>query len=378
MEKVEAKKLLEKYSLGLCTDAEKALVESFYNSYKPAQEYSKSEAELVSNLNRIEQTLPVPKRKSLRTLWPRFASAAAVLIFISIGIYFYMNSNTDESTQIATTKKVNNIAPGSNKAVLTLGNGKKISLTDAGNGTIAKQSGIKIIKTDDGQLIYSVSVSELKSILPEYNTISTPRGGQYQVSLPDGTNVWLNAASSLKYPANFTSLKERRVELIGEAYFEVVHNKTLPFRVETEEQVVEVLGTHFNINSYTDEPIVTTTLMEGSVKVHSIANNVIIKPGQQTILVHASKQISVQKANLGIALAWRNGTFQFDNETIESVMRKISRWYDVDVVFQKNCTKQGFVGTISRFENVSEVLQMLEHTGTVHFKIDGRRITVMP
>lgn len=308
-------------------------------------------------------------------LWPRIVAAASIVICMGIGYYFY--TNTDSSSTEIMVK--NDIGPGGNKAILTLADGSRITLTDSKNGDLAVQSEIKITKTNDGQLIYTIyglPKNNNKATIA-YNTIETPMGGTYQLRLPDGTKIWLNAASIIKYPVSFASQKERRITLLnGEAYFEVAKDKKHPFIVQSDQQEVEVLGTHFNISSYDDESSVKTTLIEGSVKVYNKLESVILRPNQQASL---SKNGIVISSDLSTddVIAWKNGLFSFDDEPIESVMNKIARWYNVDIDFQSKNSNQVFTGTVSRFENVSKVLEKLELTGVVHFKIKGRRIIVM-
>ncbi|SHG08873.1 FecR family protein [Pedobacter caeni] len=309
-----------------------------------------------------------PKR-----LWPGIAVAATVLIALSIGFYFYKNTRDKDLKTLIEVKLGLDVEPGGNKATLTLADGSQISLTDAGNGELAKQSGVKITKNANGQLVYSIVESGLKEL--GYNTISTPRGGVYQVNLPDGTHVWLNAASSIKFPTTFAHLSQRKVELRGEAYFEVAKHKKLPFIVSTAEQQVEVLGTHFNINSYDDEPEVKTTLLEGSVKV-SAGNVMFLKPGQQaTLSDHSSGKIKIGPADIDQVMAWKNGFFHFEKENLHSVLRQISRWYDIDLVYKANRLDDEFMGDIPRNVKLSEVLKILEFEG-IHFKIEGRKLIV--
>lgn len=394
MKNEKANKLIKKYLTDTCSPEELAMVESWYikaAEHEPDEpgdpDYQYIELEILQKL-RAKQ-LPAKSKK----LWPRItASAAAILIFISFGIYFYLDYMGKSNTQYTNSNTQNDIVPGSNKATLTLADGRKISLTDAKNGELAEQSGIKVTKAADGQLIYTISdlsersssdKSQISNI--EYNTIETPKGGQYQVNLPDGSKVWLNAASSLHYPTRFTG-QERKVSLIGEAYFEVTRNSAMPFRVTCNNQVIEVLGTHFNINSYTDEEVIKTTLLEGSIKVIATNNlsskeiaGVILKPGQQSqITVGGIKNIKVINVDSDEAVAWKNGYFIFASENIESIMRKVSRWYDVEIHYEGNITREEFVGSVSKYEKVSEILTTLELTGLVNFKIEGRRITVMP
>lgn len=331
---------------------------------------------MLTKIVAIDKPQPIQKKPILVRF--RWLAAAVVLLTLSAGLYFYQQL-VPELTKVFPEQFTADIAPGGNKAILTLSDGSEISLTDAENGALTKQSGIKIIKTADGQLVYDASAA--KSSSEASNTITTPRGGQYQVNLPDGTKVWLNAASSLKFPLTFTDQKNRIVELSGEAYFEVAKNKNQPFKVITEvrpdqegrAQIIEVLGTHFNVNAYPDEESIRTTLLEGSVRLN---NKVILKPGQQSIFAY--DHFHLVPADTEEAVAWKNGYFMFANEDLRSIMRKISRWYDLEIVYQGKTTDNTFIGTVSRFKEVSEVLNILELTRTVHFKIEGRRITVMP
>lgn len=242
------------------------------------------------------------------------------------------------------------------------------------NGQLAIQGNTEITKTADGDITYrqTADQSGVLSTLA-YNTVSTPTGGQYHLLLADGTNVWLNAASSIRYPTAFTRA-ERKVEITGEAYFEVAHNVAKPFRVQSSRQVVEVLGTHFNVNSYADENETKTTLLEGSVKVTGSSGFKLIKPGQAAVL--KGNHLAVAEADVEEAVAWKNGYFKF-NDNLEVIMDKVARWYDVSIVYQsKPDPDYTFVGEISRGRNLSEILKIMEYTGKVHFEIEGRRIIV--
>jgi len=325
--------------------------------------------------------LPIQKQNKMIKLWRSVAAAAVVLITLSVALFFYTNKNIFIGSGKSDFTKYD-LKPGGNHAVLTLADGRKIELTDAATGKIAEQAGVSIQKTADGQIVYEVA-SQTKGkngVEQGFNIVSTPKGGQYQVNLPDGTKVWLNANSSLKFLAAFTSHKKRVVELTGEGYFEVAKaNK--PFIVETKEQEVEVLGTHFNISSYSNDGETKTTLLEGRVKVSTgnVKNNaedVILKPGQQALL--NAGQLNVKAVDAGAEVDWKSGYFIFKNEDMRSIMRKIERWYDVEIVFAKDFNNRSYEGSISRFKNISEVLRKFELTGNIHFKMEGRRITVMP
>jgi len=322
---------------------------------------------LEANISREQQPKSYPFKR-----W--ISIAAAAIILLTAGLFLYRPK--PHNYQLASRKErfKNDIAPGSNKAVLTLANGQTIILNQAKNGLITKQGQTTINKINNGLLSYKASDAGNAPV--QYNTVSTPRGGEYQVILPDGTAVWLNAASSLKFPTAFTGT-ERDVELTGEAYFEVAKNKAVPFKVMTNKVQVEVLGTHFNVNAYDDEDALKTTLLEGSVKLISNSGQVMLIPGQQGSFNKQAGSFRVAKADVDEAVAWKNGNFMFASEDIQSILRKVSRWYNVDIVYQENAPKKAIWGTVSKFDNVSEVLKVLELTGVAHFTIEGRRITVM-
>jgi transmembrane sensor len=302
----------------------------------------------------------------------RYAVAASLVLILGAGLYFLNKIKQSESG--LTRSVVYDVPPGSNRATLTLANGAKINLNNAANGAIASESGVKIIKTTNGQLIYDLSGAKNENDEVGYNTIEVPAGGQWQVVLPDQSKVWLNAQSSITYPSRFAG-KERKIKITGEAYFEVSHNKDMPFRVESGTQLVEVLGTHFNISAYADDKAISTTLFQGSVKVNLQGKTQMLKPGEQA-LVKAGKMELVKDVDLEEVLAWKNGDFQF-NESLESIMAKIARWYNIEVVYQtKQAAELTFSGKISKSRNISAILKMLEYNGDVHFKVEGRRVTV--
>lgn len=307
----------------------------------------------------------------VRRLWPSIAVTAAIFLVIFGAGLFYFNYEQQKHHAAGTDYE---ISPGKVGATLTLNNGKKIRLDAANSGKLARESGVEISKSADGKLVYQVIGDDTGINQP--NTLTTAKGETYQVRLPDGTNVWLNAASSLTYMTRPDEQGLRRVRLEGEAYFEVAKDKKHPFVVESSGQNVYVLGTHFNVKNYADEPAVLTTLLEGSVKVASGANVKTITPGEQAI--SSGNAIRVSAVNVNDVVAWKNGNFQFSDENIQTVMLAISRWYDVDVVYQGPVTKERFGGAISRSKAMTEVLASLEETGTVHFKIEGRRVVVMP
>lgn len=379
MQLTEAKELLKKYLDGNASNDEILLLESWYLQYELKELPAINEIERGKQLDKIRNVIIAHsdrdkvKGKTI-PLWPRIAVAASVLFVLSVSGYFLLRKPTVKQ-QVAVTQ-IHDLAPGSNKAILTLANGKQIVLTGAQNGKLAVQGNTAINKTADGQVVYNATAENTTAELI-YNTMSTPRGGQYHLILADGTNVWLNAASSIKYPAAFTG-KSREVEITGEAYFEVAHNKALPFRVISKGQTIEVLGTRFNVNSYSDEPTMKTTLFEGSVKIGKDNQTVVLKPGQQAIIMNNGNSPAIEvmnSADTDQVLAWKNGEFSFNETDLQTVMRQIGRWYDVDIEYDGRIPVDHLSGTFSRNLNASKALALLKFTG-INFKIEGRKIIV--
>jgi ferric-dicitrate binding protein FerR (iron transport regulator) len=305
----------------------------------------------------------------IRLFTLRNIAATAAVLVLSLSIYILARNLSGNSYD-------NDVAPGGAKAQLTLADGRVITLDSGVNALLANQSGIRISKSVQGQLVYTVvGGKESANDSISYNTLKTPPGGQYQLILSDGTKVWLNASSSIKYPASFAKLKERKVQLNGEAYFEVAHNKAMPFKVFSDRQEIEVLGTHFNVNCYNDEPVTKTTLLEGSVRINTEANRIVVlRPGQQAMV---NDQIRVEDVDLELAVAWKNGDFILKDEDFKTSMRKIARWYNVDVIYDASAPDDlELGGWVSRSKNISTVLHLMESTGKVHFKVQGRRVTV--
>lgn len=368
------------------TTASEAEIEEVLNKYswyfqnEPDERYPENgylvnliESKLNEAEGSSESNKKLPKQKNSWSFVSTIAAMAAMLCALGLFYYFFKDKKTPEFTAHVTHAA--KIVPGSNKAMLTLVNGKVIVLDSAHNGMLASQGGVHVYKTKNGRLVYDVSKYNTQPTDElTYNTISTPRGGQYQVVLPDGSKVWLNAQSSLKFPPRFTG-KQRNVTLEGEAYFEVAKDKMHPFKVSVNNTEVEVLGTHFNIMGYNDEDATTTTLLEGSVKIIKGNTQQMIVPGQQAMV---KQDITVKNVNVNEAVEWKNGNFNFAHEKLQSIMRKIARWYDVDVDYEGKTTSATFVGTVPRSQNITEVLKYLELTGLVHFKITERRITAMP
>lgn len=310
----------------------------------------------------------VLKHTSRRITW---LAAAAVSAVLALGAWLYSTNSSSVTpavkTTAATTAPV--ITPGSNKAVLVLGDGTQILLDSTGNGNLSSAGNTTIVKVN-GQLSYNNGEN------PEaaFNTLVTPKGGQYQVVLADGTTVWMNAASSLRYPTAFIGA-EREVELQGEAYFEVAKNQAKPFKVKVNGMEVQVLGTHFNIMAYQNEAVVKTTLLEGAVNVKEGGNAVLLKPGQQALRTQNAPIKVISDVDTEEAVAWKNGYFKFNSDGLDVVLRQIERWYDVTVSNEGPRSGRKFSGKISRTSDIKDVLKVLE-LSKVTYRIEGKKIVV--
>ena len=326
----------------------------------------------------------------LKTTWFRYAAAVILLFGVAAAIFVSADRQSRQQKLVSGNKRLQtDVAPGGDRAILTLANGQRIIL-DSTLGDIVKQGGLTVVNLAGKVKYVGVGTNA------EYNTISTPKGGQYQVVLPDGSKVWLNAASSIKFPTAFTR-NERNVEVTGEAYMEVARNPKQSFVVKANGTEIQVLGTSFNVNAYRDETAVKTTLISGSVKVISGANSlvsdksnqtsssvVVLKPGQQAVVESSDGQhslknidIKIQPADFEQTLAWKNGIFNFQNKKLDEVMRQLSRWYDIEVVYQKNIPSIEFAGEMSRNMTLSNTLKALQQS-EVHFIMEGRRLTILP
>lgn len=318
-----------------------------------------------------------PGTRARRVIFMRWWwAAAAVLLLFATGAYFWINSNRPGKQAIV--QQPVDIAPGKDGAVLTLADGRQVVLDSLGNGVIAIQNGAQVL-LQNGKVVYEAGQASISADQLQFNTMSTPKGRQFQLLLPDGTKVWLNAASSIRYPTFFAG-NERRVAVTGEVYFEVTKNKKMPFRVTVNESAgIEVLGTHFNVNAYSNEPELKTTLLEGSVKVSSMGNDqsFILKPGEQAAIHHSQLTIH-DNIDLDKVMAWKNGLFNFEGVPITEVMKQIERWYDITVVYEKGVPNIEFYGEIGRNLSLAELIVALKDVG-VHFRIEeGRRLVVLP
>ncbi|GEO06259.1 iron dicitrate transporter FecR [Adhaeribacter aerolatus] len=312
-------------------------------------------------------------------LWhkPAIVKYAAVFLLFALTILTIYIDNNKEPTIVSSPPSSNQpeIKPGKDQAKLTLADGTEIILDESENGLLQANDHVKINK-QNGRVVYQFTGNPMAVTALEFHTISTPRGGQYQLSLPDGTQVWLNAASTLRFPVAFSNY-ERKVTLTGEGYFEVAKNKEKPFRVVANHTTVEVLGTHFNINAYSEENWTKTTLLEGSVKVNKENAGVVLEPGFQAITGEAGK-IKLTAADLDQVIAWKEGYFQFDKEDFNSIATQLERWYDVEFIYPATMSSWEFAGAIPRSTSLNQVLHMLELSGSIKFKLEGRRIMVEP
>jgi len=305
----------------------------------------------------------------------RISVAAAILVLLSSGLYFWFKPSLAPQSQTAYTPIFQDIPPGGNKATLTLTDGQTIILDSAKNGIIASTKSFKVMKTESGQVVYHPFERIQNNALgAEFNTITTPRGGEYRVILPDGSKVWLNSASSIKFPGVFKG-NTRSIELIGEAYFEIAKNSAMPFKVKSKNVVIEVIGTHFNVKTYTNDEVMKTTLLEGSIKIERGNSSHLLKPGQQAILIGNEMKV-LSDVDVEEQVAWKNGLFQFKDAGLEDVMLQAALWYDLNVTFEGKIKKKYFTGKISRRVNASEFMNMLMYTG-VKFKIKGKNIVVI-
>lgn len=386
--KKELIELIRKYRLGKASLEEIKFLEKYYQYFNKEEKISESLTEyeiketrdkIIANIQgSIQQApvIPLYKRLGFRL------AAASVLLIVSFSIYYLSFNKNHQSPDTNTVVTNHDVAPPAiNRATITLANGQKVYLDSAENGILATQGNINVKKLEDGQIVYNVESSLVNSELV-YNTLTNPKGSKViDITLNDGTKVWLNAGSSLTYPVAFVG-NERKVTMSGEAYFEVAtlqlrSGQKMPFKVKINESAeVEVLGTHFNINAYSDEASINTTLLEGSVRVTANKKNQLLKPGQQVqVNVNAIKLIT--DADVAQAVAWKEGLFSFRNADLATVVRQIARWYDVDVEYHGEIKPKKFGGEIQRDLNLSEVLEGLKETG-IHFRVEGKKLIVLP
>ena len=391
------KEILEKFANGSITPQEKQAFAEWLNNL-PLDQYRQAlmDHETIMSRSAVDGTpdlalldsihgLIEEKEKEtaapviLKIKWWRYAAAAIIIVLLGTGTYIKFAQPGKKELAQANSVNTHDIqAPVENNAIITLSDGREISLNNVGKGRVATQGNITIVKSDSGQIVYNGRSDE-----PKFNTLTNPAGSKMiNLVLSDGTNVWLNSESTLRYPIAFQGA-QRKVEVTGEAYFEVTHNASMPFVVRKGEAEITVLGTHFNVNGYDEQNTVDVTLLAGSVKVSQLStrDSKLISPGQQASIAQQSgtgTQIQVKTAvDLDKVMAWRNGIFNFDQESITSIMLQLSRWYGASIFYQGDKPTDLFSGIINRNTNISQVLKLFERTGRVQFKIDGKKVTVM-
>lgn len=367
MELQEFKELFRKYETGTLSEDERRLLEKWYNHYAAESRSQVDDTELEERLKSIAHKIPVRYQPTkIRRMYYRIAAAASILVVVSVSTWLFYDRDT-----VRDHKVQHDIAPGSNKAVLTLADGRTIGLSEAQSGIIV---GAGVINYQDGSTVVSNSGEQKgEATLLE---LTTPRGGTYQVTLSDGTRVWLNAASTLKYPSWFSG-KSREVEITGEAYFEVMSDADRPFKVFSKGQEIKVVGTVFNVQVYADEPDVKTTLVEGSVQIFNRMSKVIrkLQPGEQSTVLKGDTRVA--PVDVSEYTAWKDGLFRYNNQPLEDIMRNLSRWYQVEVVYESESLKnERFVGMVSRYSNISAALAVLEEVGGARFTVEGNTVTV--
>jgi len=330
---------------------------------------------LIQKQNDFQKNTPLRTSRFKLNHGLGLVAAAILCVLVSVSLFRLYQ----QEDKISADDSVADFATDTNKALLVLADGSTIPLSDIEDGEIALESGVHIEKKEDGSIIYHAPEDKDASSI-SYNTISTPRGGQFQITLPDGSKAWLNAASSLRYPVRFAS-NERRVQMQGEVYFEVAkqtngkEGKRIPFFVEADKQTIEVLGTQFNVSAYTDDEAIKTTLLEGSVRIKGkdAVGSVLLKPGEQAVL---SNGFQISKIHAEKYIAWKSGDFIFQAEPLESILRQVSRWYDVDVSLPEELKNIRFSGMVSRTKPLSTIVDIIQSTNKVHITLQGRRLIV--
>lgn len=382
--KKRQEELAEKWLKGTITPEEAREYADWYNAGQDAPvdmppNFAPSEAaheqRMLRNMEeRIARQTPVLTGKPIRK-WHGWAAAAVLLITAAAGYMWLRPSPAAGPGTDSLANMPADVLPGSNKAVLTLGNGQQIVLDSAANGTLALQGNASIIKKEDGSIAYQQGTHQHNNEVL-MNTMAVPKGGQYQLTLPDGSRVWLNAASTIRFPTAFSG-KERMVELSGEGYFEIAPDARKPFRVKVQELQVAVLGTSFNIMAYADEKSINTTLISGNVKILQGTNEKILHPGQQAAVDNQTGQVTVNKVATGQAIAWKNGLFRFSSDDIGMVLRQVARWYNIGIVYQDKVPQGHITGKVPRNMKLSGVLQILALSG-VHCRLEKDKLIILP
>lgn len=379
MNETEILALLKQYRKGTLSHEDKDKLDSWYLHQASTSNLQLSEHELQDSYELLKSKLPLQQETKVIRIWPRVAVAASIALVLGTGL-FYLTKPKQPVIQVV--EKPQEIAPGGNRGILTLSNGKQIILADiSAKDTIAKEGEedeVTIKMGANGVITYIINpnADASKDDADSFNTLSTPTGGQYNIVLADGTKVYLNTVSSIKYPTQFNG-NQRVVELEGEAYFEVAKNKNKPFIVKSGAQSIEVLGTHFNVHAYNNEPVVKTTLLEGSVAVTYKNQKAILKPGEQSNVADNLNKIKIKEVDTEATIAWKNGRFKFDNADLKTVMKQLERWYGIKVEYRGDVSDVRFNGGTFMNKNLSEVLKVLE-LSNIKFKVEGKTIIVYP
>lgn len=381
-------KVISKYLEGTATPEEEEQVNRWYSSFNDEEVEIPSNSlgmkdQIDTRLKlRLKEMMDNSYKKEIkvyplrRTLLMRITAAAVVIFIISTGTYFFLHRSTDIQVVKKAKPVKDDIVLFENKVILTFQDGSKISLTDAAKGEVIRQNGFAITKIADGQFVYNLlDSSDAKDSTLALNMIETPKGGQVKVEFPDGSQVWINASSSFQFPVLFSN-NEFNTDLNGEAYFEITPNKLRKFRVKSGRQITEVLGTRFNICAYRDEPSISTTLLEGSIRITDLytKKSQLLKPGQQASL---NKTLQVSDSEAQDAIAWTEGYFHFNNADIKTVMRELERWYGITARYEGELTKQKFEGAIDKKLTLQQVLTILGKS-QVHFRVKGKKVVVIP
>lgn len=382
MTKEELIALLTRYEAGTCDEREQKLIEQWFAQRVDQSDWQwqdDDERSRVENLMRARVTAQLFSGKKQRVIsWKRMAVAAIVVCCCSVAAWFYLNSQAPDALEQFYTKHA--VAPGSSAALLTLADGKTIRLDEIQSGTLYDDRRLAIRKTENDELTYVVIGADMPDNDPDagMNQLSIPRGGQYQLTLPDGTKVWLNSASTLRYPTIFSG-DERTVTLSGEAYFEVAKDENRPFKVMADETEILVKGTHFNVTAYPDEHRVVTTLVEGAVQINKQNQTTLLAPGQQAITTTATAHIQKSEVDTDFALAWVRGDFLFEDQDIYLIMKNIARWYNVEVSFEGKIPEKTYGGSYTKSKGLYELLHHLTTISNLDIQaIDERRVKVMP
>lgn len=375
MNESELKDLLRRFREGSCTEEEKELLEQWFDHTSVRSEWKWEDEQARDHtrrqmLDHIQTHIRGTERKPVRPLWGYLSMAASVALLLMAGAWWFLRSGNG-ADRVADYRQAA-VKPGTQQAMLTLSDGSLVMVDGAARGVLSKDGDMKVLKTNQGNLEYRKDTEGQASA--GRNTLVVPRGGTFKVTLPDGTIAWINSATRMAYPAGNTGA-ERLVELSGEAYFEVSPDKKRPFRVVSGGTEITVTGTHFNVNAYEDEKNVTTTLAEGQVVVRREGEQALLKPGQQA-LSNASGKLTVREADVEGSLAWKDGYFVFEDMELRSVMKMISRWYDVEVVYEGDIPPRRFGGTFSKSKDLGGLLSYLGQLSNIQFKQDGKKIMV--